>query len=155
MLTKEIDSIKTSLLSNNSNPTTVLGQQSLPENSVIEALEEHKQKQEKANNLIVFGLPEPQNGSPSDKQTEDINKINELYNVMNIAKPSNYEQLFRLGRPRNDRTPRPLLVKFKPEDTTIRRATLINQWRLQELPQTDPLHDETSKIFIHPYRTKK
>ena len=105
--------------------------------------------------MIVFGLPEPQNGSPSEKQTEDINKINELYNVMNIAKPSNYEQLFRLGRPRNDRTPQPLLSKFKPEDISIRRATLVNQWRLKELPQTDPLHDQMSKIFIHPDRTKK
>lgn len=113
---------------------------------VTDAIAEQQAKYEKRNNLIFFGVPEPQEDGIDFKE-HDTKIVHEVHSELKI-KPTADLKITRIGRkgPR----PRPILVKYLDNDKDTRTEVLRKAKNLRTLPETD----ERKKIYIHPDLTK-
>ena len=120
--------------------------------NVTEALEDHKERDDRRNNLIFFNVPE--SGATEDGEGDDIYKVKavvrhvcQLTEVDEVTSPS----IVRLGdirKPSPDQpNPRPRPIKLVFPESAIRDKVLKNARRLKD--------SKFKKIGISPDKTKK
>ena len=120
--------------------------------NVTEALEDHKERDDRRNNLIFFNVPE--SGATEDGEGDDIYKVKavvrhvcQLTDVDEVTSPS----IVRLGdirKPSPDQpNPRPRPIKLVFPESAIRDKVLKNARRLKD--------SKFKKIGISPDKTKK
>ena len=93
--------------------------------------EEQQDIEKRKNNLILYGIPEPESTELEDKLEEEYMHISEVYkDTVNLSREA-IKDMFRLGRKKretenqeaenqensNVSKPRPLLIKFHDEDS--------------------------------------
>ncbi len=100
---------------------------------VEEVFLEQQFKQEKRNNLVLYGIPESFTDS-NDGTEEDTNYIQNMHTLLKAA-PFTTVKVQRLGR--NLDKPRPLLVKYPECDRDARSFVLKNGKELRKLPVDD------------------
>lgn len=102
---------------------------------VSEVLDEKTEKDARQNSIIVFNIPEGDEGNPDKAASEDIEKLKGVFNyvapevpVDSLTKPN----IIRLGKPRVPTTehpiPKPRPIKITLKDPS-HRVTLVNNSR--------------------------
>ena len=120
---------------------------------MAEILQEQKEKEEKMNNVILFGLPESaQMEDGKDNKIEDHKKVSEAF--LHIDKDmypgmvdQNQIEVTRIGRKKNDdeSKPRPVKVKFLRNgmrDSLLKNARNLKNYKI---PKLGISHDKTRK----------
>lgn len=81
------------------------------EENVTELRQEMEQRIHRSGNIIIFGLPEQNEGTADERKSRDSNAVVEIIGEIDVdvAQSTQYLQVHRLGRPRMDK-PRPLRV---------------------------------------------
>lgn len=79
-----------------------------------ELLNEISEREKCLYNIVVHGLPDSLETSPSSRAADDIKKFNEAIHPISMSIPSE-SKLFRLGRPNKDK-PRPLKIIFPSKE---------------------------------------
>ncbi len=105
---------------------------------------ERNLKKSKANNIILFNVPE----SKGDKQEEyknDVEKIKSILEELDLGK-EDVKQMFRIGKSSAER-PRPIIMKFNNEEKRN------NALKLRNIYYKDTQTRENIKIFITIDRT--
>ena len=99
------------------NAASGTGQLSLGPLATDEIMAELKDRQARAGNLIIHGLPESPSFSPDISRSEDLVAVK---SILNQIRPSDYVDitLLRLGKRRSS-APRPLCVGLKSPDVVI------------------------------------
>ena len=87
---------------------------------VEEVLNDHKEGENKKNNLLLFNLPEPK--SDTDPEKEDLENVKQVVSIMNkdvSTDALDKETVTRLGkwRPQHKEKPRPVKIIFNNEET--------------------------------------
>lgn len=153
-LTSEVDQLKSEL---RTRPTTTAAVKSLenPESSITavidDALKEQRQQENKKNNVIFFGIPEVASGNPDQRYEADLTTVNQVCNNLLIQTPDSYSEVRRMGNPRVDNKPRPVVVKFHACDGEKRKTLLMKAKELNQLDVSNPFR----KIYIRPDLTIK
>ncbi len=105
-------------------------------NQIIQKkLEEHRaeerERKERVNNIVMFNLTEPDDGTPQDKMNKDIEAFLELTKKVckTEFKKAEIEKCFRLGKPENNKT-RPVLIKLKDDEK--KKKLFLNLSALRE-----------------------
>ena len=95
------------------------------------AINEQRDRDKRKKNVLIFGLPESNaNAAPIDRNTEDKEKVEKLFDDINSStKPSFVKRL----RSRNQDKPGPLLVVLS--DQSERNPLLISAKKLRNLQQ--------------------
>jgi len=104
---------------------------------VEEVFLEQQFKQEKRNNLVMYGIPESVTDS-SDGIEEDTNYVLDIHKILKVA-PFTRIKVQRLGRKLDK--PRPLLVKYPECDRDARFSVLKSGKELRKLPVDDSRHN--------------
>ena len=89
-----------------------------------DAMEEVNRRREKRHNIVLFGVPESTSGNDSDINVCDQTKLIDIHKALNVPTPTSYDSIKRLGRPRGDKKPRPIVVKFNEQDYKLRISLL-------------------------------
>ena len=122
--------------------------------SIQEALDDSKEKEEKKNNAIIFGLEESKKEdgmTEDDTKKDDLSKVNKLLRAAqgDEATPINdINQVTRLGKRKEDESarPRPVKVSF---DTSEEKWQLVrNSKKIKSTPcfkDVNVHHDRTKK----------
>lgn len=118
---------------------------------IKEQEDEQRLKDEKRNNLVFFGIPEPNTGTYQERKNKDAACIDEICEVLQI-KSENGErveiaqqqqnqhklvELRRLGKIREDGKARPLLVRFDNAEKTMRDNLLYKSRDLKQCNDND------------------
>ena len=116
-------------------------------NVVINAFEEQRIRQEKKNNLIFFGLPEPQLGENTEfKSKHDLDLLKNVHTALRVDFPAN-GRVKRVGRISTNK-PRPVVVYYATEDLVIRQTVLKNAIKLRAI-------ESLNKVFVNPDLTRQ
>ena len=114
---------------------------------VINAFEEQRSRQEKKNNLIFFGLPEPpQEETAENKVMHDIGLLKDVHTALQVDLPA-ITKLRRVGRIGTNK-PRPVVVHYATEDLVIRQTVLKNAIKLRTI-------ESLSKVYVNPDLTRQ
>ena len=115
---------------------------------VREVLEEHKEKDEKINNLMIFNLPESDKEKDQDDQVKaDSGSANDVLKFLDSELDESCIQVSRLGRRREDGDVRPRPVKVFIPDSHSRQRILkkVRQLKNYKLPKIGVFQDKTKK----------
>ncbi len=110
----------------------------------IKTEKERNLKKLKANNIILFNMPESE-GEKQKAYKDDVEKIKTLFEELKLEK-EDVKQIFRIGKTAADR-PRPIIVKFNNEEKRKDALKLRNVYYKNNQTQ------ENIKIFITVDRT--
>ena len=104
----------------------VTGKQKKNENQLnllIATTNESKEQNQKANNIIVFGIKNSEAQSVQEKDVEDQNKINGIFDQIKISKEK-IKKIIRL-KTKNETRPAPIIIilKHKDDRNAILKAT--------------------------------
>ena len=73
-----------------------------------------REREERAENLVIFGLKESQKGEAKERVKEDEDRVKELWECLEIEMEEDEAEVkFRAGKKKEDGKPRPLIVKVK------------------------------------------
>ena len=118
--------------------------------SLDEIFNERILQDEKKYNLVILGIPESKNEAPDIKKDEDSCEINNIFAALKFCKPIhdlvNFRRIGKIGT-----NPRPILLKFYPEDIEKRIELLRLAKNLRNLPDGD----QKKRYFIKPDLTWK
>lgn len=149
-LTNELPALRESSLTNNltgktsSTPATEVQTTSLQSAHEVVDVEEALVRQEKKNNLVLFGVLES-NGTECERIQHDTKILNQVCKAINVEEPVKIASISRKGRT-VDGKPRIVVVKFHENDTNKRLNILRNAKNLKNLINENPL----KKIYIKP-----
>ena len=107
---------------------------------------EMKEIEERANNVVVYGLKESEKEEAKDRREEDEEKVKEMVEEIGIAARGKMEVKFRAGRKVENGKPRPVIVRVEDEET--REQLLQHARRLAR-------KDEWKNVFVSPDLTWK
>ena len=116
---------------------------------VAEVLNDHKEGNDKKNNMMLFNLPE--SADDTDQEKDDQERVKEIINIMErevSTESFNKENVIRLGkrRPHHKEKPRPVKISFNNEDTKWR--VLRKSYKLNKHPTYGSViasNDKTAK----------
>ena len=102
----------------------VPAQRETVQTQIKEVLEEHQEKEEKQQNIIIFNIPES-NGNEEISEQDDINKTVDILKFLGDSEVSPSDiQVTRLGKKRVEDNPRPRPVKVKLSTTQKKEHVL-------------------------------
>jgi hypothetical protein len=104
--------------------------QALDDGQIEEVVREIEQRYLRRENVIIRGLPEPESGSPAQRNAADIEHIHDIFSAMGLDKTM-FKEANRLGRITHDR---PRLLKVRCSDIESQREVLR---RSRSLKDTD------------------
>ena len=107
---------------------------------------EMKEREERSENLVVYGVPESEKENAEDRKKEDEEKVQRMARVVGVEEGEKIEVKFRAGKKSEEGKPRPLIVKL--EDAETRERMLRNSRELGR-------KEEWRKVFIGPDLTFK
>ena len=107
---------------------------------------ERKELEEKANNLVVYGLKESEKEDAKGRQEEDDEKVKEMVEEIGVEVKGKVEVKFRAGKKVEGGKPRPVIVRVEDEET--REQLLTHARRLAR-------KDEWRNVFVSPDLTWK
>ena len=107
---------------------------------------ERKEMEEKANNLVVYGLKESEKENAKDRMDEDDEKVKEMVEEIGVELKGKVEVKFRAGKKVEGGKPRPVIVRFEDDET--REQLLTHARRLAR-------KDDWRNVFISPDLTWK
>ena len=107
---------------------------------------ERKEIEERANNIVVYGLKESEKEEAKDRKEEDYEKVKEMVEEIGVEVKGNMEVKFRAGKKVEGGKPRPVIVRV--EDDESRELLLKNARRLAR-------KDDWQTVFISPDLTWK
>ena len=113
------------------------------DNQLSEAVKEIELRTRKANNIIISGIQEPQNGTVTERAASDTDKCFDILNFLDVKDRNAIKAVSRIGKPRKDGK-RLLRVEF--HDFSWKLATLRNAKRLRTSAWRD--------VYINPDRTQ-
>ena len=106
-----------------------------------EMTREMKEIEEKANNLVVYGLKESEKEDAKDRKEEDDNKVKEMVEEIGVEAKGRVEVKFRAGKKVEGGKPRPVIVRV--EDEEMREQLLTHARRLAK-------KDDWRNVFVSP-----
>ena len=123
------------------------------QDSMAEIIQDQRDKEEKQNNLILFGLPESaQMEDGRDNKVEDHKKVADAFlHVDKDLQPSMVDQnqieVTRIGRKKNenDGKPRPVKVKFSRSGTRVSLLRNARNLKDYKIPKLGISPDKTQK----------
>ena len=105
------------------------------------------EKEERSNNLVIYGLKESVKTDSTERIKEDEEQVKKIWNSLEmVMETEDVEVKFRAGKKREDGKPRPLIVRFKEEE---RKEQALRDAR--KLKRTD----EWKTVFLAPDLTPK
>lgn len=104
-------------------------------------------KNTKANNVIVFNVPES-NGTNKESYKNDILKTRTIFSKLNLEK-DDVNEIFRVGKLGNNTNPRPIIIKF---NNLEKRKQLL---QLRDVTYTDDITNTIITIYTSIDRTKQ
>ena len=107
---------------------------------------ERKEIEERASNLVVYGLKESEKEEAKDRREEDDDKVREMADEIGVEVKGKLEVKFRAGKKVEDGKPRPVIVKVEDDET--RELLLKHARRLAR-------NDDWKNVFISPDLTWK
>ena len=79
---------------------------------------ELREKEERSENMVIYGLKESDKTDSKERIREDEEAVKKIWNMVEVKiEEGETEVRFRAGKKREDGKPRPLIVKFKEEET--------------------------------------
>ena len=102
---------------------------------------ERKEREERSENVVVYGMNESEEEEAEGRKEEDKTKFLEMAREIGVEVKCGVEVKFRAGKKREDAKPRPMIVKVGDEET--RQRLLANARRLS-------LKDEWKRVFVSP-----
>ncbi|KAK5649431.1 hypothetical protein RI129_000460 [Pyrocoelia pectoralis] len=94
-----------------------------------EIVNEIAERQRRATNIIVFGLPVSEADDVSQSKVNDNSKVTKVIGAL-ASVPYDNVKAFRIGRPRTDNKPRPVKVVLKSVNEAI--SILKNKHKLRD-----------------------
>ena len=94
---------------------------------------ELKQQEEKAENVVVYGIKESEKEEKEEKEAEDTAKVNEMVDAIGIEVSGVIEVKYRAGKKIDGGKPRPIVVKVTDDET--RSRLVANARRLGRIPE--------------------
>ena len=107
---------------------------------------EMKEREERANNVVVYGLKESGKEEAKDRTEDDNEKIKEMMEEIGVEARGKVEVKFRAGRKVENGKPRPVIVRVEDEET--REQLLQHARRLAR-------KDDWKNVFLSPDLTWK
>ena len=107
---------------------------------------ERKEREERRENVVVYGLTESEEEEPEMRKEEDKKKMLELAEEIGVEVNGEVDVKFRAGKKREDGKPRPMIVKVEDEET--RQKIFANARRLAR-------KEEWKRVFVSPDLTWK
>ena len=107
---------------------------------------ERKEMEEKANNLVVYGLKESEKEDANDRKEEDSEKVRKMAEEIGVEVEGKMEVKFRAGKKLEGGKSRPLIVKIENDET--REQLLTHARRLAR-------KDDWRNVFVSPDLTWK
>ena len=105
------------------------------------------EKEERSNNMVIYGLKESEKTDSKERVKEDEEKVLQIMESMEMeVVKADVEVKFRAGKKREDGKPRPLIVRFKEEE---KKERALNDAR--KLARKD----EWKRVFLAPDLTPK
>ena len=108
--------------------------------------EEMKERDEKATNLVIYGLKESREEETEARKKDDKQMMKELAQVLEVDLEDGFEVKYRAGKKRDDGTPRPMIVKLDAEEK--REQLLARAGRLAR-------NTTWKEVFVRPDLTKR
>ena len=105
---------------------------------------ERKEREERSENVAVYGLKESENEEAEARKEEDKKMMLELAKEIGVEVKGEMEVKFRAGKKREDGRPRPMIVKVADDET--RQNLLTNARKLAR-------KDEWKRVFVSPDMT--
>ena len=102
---------------------------------------ERKEREERSENVVVFGLAESEEEEAEARKMHDQRKILELVKEITVEVKGDLEVKFRAGKKTEDGRPRPMIVKVNDEET--RQKILTNARKLAR-------KEEWKRVFVSP-----
>jgi hypothetical protein len=144
-LLAEIKSLKETAIKSASLPSNI----KIPSNSAHDlgnALNEFRERDEKKDNIIIFGLDESKAQSVNEKINDDKKSYDNICQSLHVE-TSGTKKIFRIGR-QTEGKPRPLVIKI---ETNEKAELLRNAKKLHSFP----VEDFRRRIIIKQDLTKK
>ena len=107
---------------------------------------ERKEMEEKANNLVVYGLKESEKEDANDRKEEDSEKVRKMAEEIGVEVEGKMEVKFRAGKKLEGGKSRPLIVRIENDET--REQLLTHARRLAR-------KDDWRNVFVSPDLTWK
>ena len=106
---------------------------------------EMKEREERGENIVVYGVEEAKEEDPEERKRKDNEKMKELAEVIGVEVKGGMEVKFRAGKKKEgEERPRPMIVKVEDEET--RQKLLSNARRLAR-------NDDWRRVFVSPDMT--
>ena len=102
---------------------------------------ERKEREERSENVVVYGMKESEEEEAEVRKEEDKDKFLEMARQIEVEVEGTVEVKFRAGRKREDGKPRPMIVKV--ENDEVRQKLLANARRLSR-------KEEWRMVFVSP-----
>ena len=102
---------------------------------------ERKDREERSENVVVYGLAESERDEVEERKEFDKKKMLELTKEIGVEVKGEVEVKFRAGKKRDDGKPRPMIVRVEDEET--RQKILANARRLAR-------KDDWRRVFVSP-----
>jgi hypothetical protein len=120
------------------------------EKKVEEVLHDHRDREERGNNIVIFNVEESQGADQEAQKRSDCNEIKHILDtVIPGLATDKVEKVMRLGKKpdsKNNSKPRPIKVVLKDQET--RNSVLRKAWRLKD-------HNSLKKVGIAADKTVK
>ena len=101
--------------------------------SVTAVMEEINERKKREKNMLIFGIPESTADDPTERQTYDLNQVNELFTDCDITlDPANIENCKRLGKYNAEKT-RPILTALQSVDVKV--TLFKNMYKAKKMPK--------------------
>ena len=105
------------------------------------------EKEERRNNMVIYGLDERDKDVAKERAKDDEEKVKKIWEALDIdMEEEEVEVKFRAGKKRDDGKPRPLIIRFKEEE---KKERALNEAR--KLARKEGW----KKVFLSPDLTPK
>ena len=109
--------------------------------------EEMKEREEKAPNVVIYGLKESKEEDPEARKEDNKQMMAELAQALEVeVETGAFEIKYRAGKKRDDGTPRPMIVKLSTEQK--KEQLLARAGRLAKKPTW-------KEVFVRPDLTRR
>jgi hypothetical protein len=108
---------------------------------------EAKARANKANNIVMFNVPEPNSDNAEECYKRDVEVIKTIFRERINLEKEDIKAMFRIGLNKDITKPRPIIIRF----TSIEKKTEVLRLKSLQYIDSDIEHD----IYITQDRTKK
>ena len=108
--------------------------------------EEMKERDDKATNLVIYGLKESKEAETEKRKEDDKQMMKELAQALEVDLEEGFEVKYRAGKKREDGTPRPMIVKLNIDEK--KEQLLARAGRLAK-------KQEWKDVFVRPDLTRR